>query len=331
MKSVRLHGTGNLQIHEESTPEPGAGETLVRVKSVGVCGSDLHWFAEGGIGDAKLDHPLVLGHEMAGVTADGQRVAIDPAIPCGHCEFCQRGHPNLCENLIFAGHGDTDGSLRECMVWNNKSLFPIPESLSFDDGAMLEPLGIAIHTVDLGKVKPGMSVGVIGCGPIGLLVIQMVKLSGASNIIATDKLPHRVEAAKAFGASHAFLAEDGRELGGIRAATSGRGVDVAFDASGAPDAVDMAFAAVSVGGKVILAGIPDEDRTTFTASMARRKGLTIKLVRRMKHTYPRAIELVSKGLVDVRSLVTHRFPLEQAAEAFRVAQRREGLKIIIEV
>ena len=331
MKSVRLHGTGDLQYHEEDIPVAGAGEKLVRVKSVGVCGSDLHWFGEGGIGDAKIERPLVLGHEMAGVTSDGQRVAIDPAVPCGHCEFCEHGHPNLCSNLIFAGHGKTDGSLREWMAWNEKSLFPIPDSLSDDDGAMLEPLGVAMHSVDLGKVRPGMSVGVFGCGPIGLLILQMAKLSGASNIIATDKLPHRVDAAKVFGATAAFLAEDGRELGEIRAATSGRGVDVAFDASGSPDAVDMAFAAVSVGGKVILAGIPNEDRTSFTASVARRKGLTIKLVRRMKHTYPRAIELVAKGLVDVRSIVTHHFPLEQSAEAFRVAQRREGLKIIIEV
>lgn len=331
MKSVRLHGTGDLQLHEEDVPVAGTAETLVQVKSIGVCGSDLHWFGEGGIGDAKLDHPLVLGHEMAGVTSDGLRVAIDPAIPCGHCEFCSQGHPNLCENLIFAGHGKTDGSMREWMAWNTRSLFPIPDSLSFDDGALLEPLGVAIHTVDLGKVKPGMSVAVIGCGPIGLLVIQMAKLAGASNIVVTDKLPHRVDAAKGFGASHAFLAAAGHELEMIRAATSGRGVDVAFDAAGSPEAVDMAFAAVSPGGKVILAGIPEEDKTTFTASLARRKGLTIKLVRRMKHTYPRAIELVSKGLVDLRSLVTHRFPLERAAQAFQLAQRREGLKIIIEV
>jgi L-iditol 2-dehydrogenase len=331
VKSVRLHGTGDLQLDNEEVPAAGDGERLIRVKSVGICGSDLHWFEEGGIGDAKLERPLVLGHEFAGVTEDGQRVAVDPAIPCGHCEFCEHGHPNLCSNLIFAGHGNTDGSLREWMVWNNKSLIPIPDSLSFDDGAMLEPLGVAMHSVDLGKVKPGMSVGVFGCGPIGLLIIQMARLSGAANIIATDKLPHRVEAAKAFGATHAFLAEDGRELGEIRAATSGRGVDVAFEAAGRQDSADVSFAAVSVGGKVILAGIPDDDKTSFTASVARRKGLTIKLVRRMKHTYPRAIELVSKGLVDVRSLVTHHFPLGQSVEAFRVAQRREGLKIIIEV
>ncbi len=331
MKSVRLHGTGDLRTHEEPIPVAGVGERLVRVKSVGICGSDLHWFGEGSIGDAKLEHPLVLGHEMAGVTEDGQRVAIDPAIPCGHCEFCEHGHPNLCSNLIFAGHGETDGSLREWMAWSEKCLQPIPDSISDTDGAMLEPLGVAMHTVDLGKVKAGMSVGVFGCGPIGLLIIQMARLSGAANIIATDKLPHRVEAARRFGADEAYLVEDNSHLREIQAATQGRGVDVSFEAAGAQEAVNDAFAAVRPGGRVILAGIPDDDRTSFSASIARRKGLTIKLVRRMKHTYPRAIELVSKGLVDVNSIVTHRFPLAEAREAFRVAERREGLKIIIEV
>ena len=331
MKTVRLHGTGDLRIQDEPIPVIGVGEKLVRIKAVGVCGSDLHWFSEGSIGDAKLERPMVLGHEFAGETEDGQRVAIDPAIPCGHCEFCERGHPNLCENLIFAGHGQQDGALRECVAWSEKSLFPIPESISDADGAMLEPLGIAIHAADLGKLKAGMTVGVFGCGPIGLLIIQMARLSGAANIIATDKLPHRVEAAKRFGATQTFLVDNNARLSEIEAATQGRGVDVAFEAAGTQDAIDTSVAAVISGGKVVLAGIPNDDRTSFSASIARRKGLTIKLVRRMKHTYPRAIELVSKGLVDVRSIVTHRFPLEQAAEAFRVAERREGLKILIEV
>jgi len=331
MKSIRLHGTGDLQIHDETVPVAGIGEKLVRVRSVGVCGSDLHWFSEGAIGDARLERPLVLGHEFAGETEDGQRLAIDPANPCGQCEFCLHGHPNLCSSMIFAGHGETDGALREYVAWPEKCLFPIPDSISNEDGAMLEPLGVAIHAVDLGHLKAGMTVGVFGCGPIGLLIIQMAKLSGAAQIVATDPLVHRVEAAKAFGADYAILAEAGQELGAIRAAANGRGVDVAFEAAGTPEAVDVAFAAVVPGGKVVLAGIPDDDRTSFSASTARRKGLTIKLVRRMKHTYPRAIELVSKGLVDVRSLVTHRFPFEQAREAFEVAVRREGLKIIIEV
>jgi L-iditol 2-dehydrogenase len=331
MKAVRLHGTGELIIHDEPRSIAGVGEKLVRVKSVGICGSDLHWFSEGGIGDAKLEHPFILGHEFSGELEDGQRVAIDPAISCGRCELCAQGHPNLCDNIIFAGHGKTDGALREWMAWDERSLFPLPDSISDEDGAMLEPLGVAIHTVDLGKLKAGMNVGVFGCGPIGLLIIQMAKLSGALNIFVTDKLPHRVEAAKRFGADQAYLVEDNTQLREIRAATNGRGVDVSFEAAGAQEAVDDAVAAVRPGGKVILAGIPADDKTSFSASIARRKGLTIKLVRRMKHTYPRAIELVSEGLIDVRSIVTHRFPMVQASEAFKIAERREGLKIMIEV
>ena len=331
MKIIRLHAPGDLQIHDEPVPVVARGEKIIRVNAVGVCGSDLHWFSEGAIGDAKLDQPLVLGHEFAGVTEDGQRMAIDPAISCGHCEFCEHGHPNLCSNMFFAGHGKTDGALREYIAWPEECLFPIPDSLTYADGAMLEPLGVAIHSVDLGHLKTGMTVGVFGCGPLGLMIIQLAKLSGAAHIIATDILPHRVEAAKRFGADQTYLAGNNSQLSEIQAATQEREIDVAFDAAGGQGAVDDAFAAVLPGGKVILAGIPDDDKTCFSASVARRKGLTIKLVRRMKHTYPRAIELVSKGLVDVRSLVTHRFPLEQANDAFQLAERRAGLKIIIEV
>jgi L-iditol 2-dehydrogenase len=291
----------------------------------------LHWFSEGGIGDAQLRHPLILGHEFAGETEDGQRVAVDPAIPCGSCEHCRHGNPNLCPSVLLAGHGEQDGALREYLNWNENRLFQIPDSLTFSEGAMLEPLGVALHAVDLGKLKVGMTVGVFGCGPIGLLIVQLARRVGATTIVATDLLPHRVEAAKSFGADFAFLAADGQEGDQIRAALKGRGVDIAFEVAGTQAAVDDVFTAVIHGGKVILVGIPENDKTSFSASTARRKGLTIKLVRRMKHTYPRAIELVSKGLVDVRSLVTHHFPLEQASEAFRVAERREGLKVIVEV
>ena len=325
MKSVRLHAVGDLQFHNEPVPVAGDGEQVLRVKAVGVCGSDLHWFSEGGIGDAQLAHPLVLGHEFAGVTESGERVAVDPAIPCGMCEWCEKGHSNLCANLKFAGHSMQDGALREWLSWPTKCLHALPDSMSDAEGALLEPLGVAIHAVDLGKIQAGMRVGVFGCGPIGLLIIQVAKLSGASEILATDRLAHRLEAAQRFGATQAFSVEE------RRAAVKESGVHVAFEAAGEQEAVDDAFETVLPGGKVILAGIPESDKTSFSASTARRKGLTIKLVRRMKHTYPRAIDLVSKGLVDVRSLVTHCFPLDQAAEAFQVAQRREGLKVIIEI
>jgi L-iditol 2-dehydrogenase len=330
MKVLRLHASGNLRFHDEPDPIPGAGEKHLQVKAVGICGSDIHWLSEGGIGEAVLEHPLVLGHEFAAELEDGQRVAVDPAIPCKKCEFCLRGHPNLCPEVRFAGHGEVDGALREVMAWDEKCLVPIPDSLTYADGAMLEPLGVALHAVDLAHLRVGMTVGVFGCGPIGLLIIQLAKLTGAAHIIATDKLAHRVEAAKAYGANKALLAGDGSERGELLAATGGRGVDVAFEVAGDQGAVDDAFTTVIPGGKVVLVGIPGNDNTSFKASVARHKGVTIKLVHRMKHTYPRAIALVSQKLVDVSTLVTHRFPLAQAAEAFAVAERREGLKVIVE-
>lgn len=332
MTTARLHARDDLRLHAEDEPEPRPGEALVRVTAVGICGSDLHWFEDGGIGDARLDRPLVLGHEFAGVVergpGEGRLVAVDPAVPCGVCDFCLEGDPNLCEHVRFAGHGGVDGALRERMAWPTACLFPLPEGFTAEDGAMLEPLGVAIHAVDLGKVRPGATVGVFGCGPIGLLTLQVARAAGATRLVVTDPLPHRLDAARALGATDAFPA-DGSEAAAVLAATGGRGVDVAFEAAGANAAVEAAIDACRPGARVVLIGIPSDDRTAFGASTARRKGLTLKLVRRMKHTYPRAIALVASGHVDVRSLVTHRFTLADAARAFAVARRREGLKVVV--
>jgi L-iditol 2-dehydrogenase len=319
MKVIRLHAPNDLRLHDEPLPEPAPDEELVRIRAVGICGSDLHWFSEAGIGDAKLQKPLVLGHEISGTIATGiykgKRVAVDPAIPCHECEYCQQGNPNLCEHIRFAGHGVEDGALRETIAWPKECLFPLPNSLSDADGVMLEPLGVAIHSVDLAHLRTGMSVGVFGCGPIGLLIIQVARLAGASSVYVTEPLPHRMEAALRLGA---------------REYAPGRLVDVAFEAAGEDEAVDTAFNAVKPGGCVILGGIPANERTSFSASVARRKGLTIKMVRRMKFTYPRAIQMVESGKVDVRSLVSHQFPLEQAQAAFKLAEKRAGLKVIVE-
>jgi L-iditol 2-dehydrogenase len=328
MKSLRLHKPGDLRLHEEPVPIPGEGEKLLGVTAVGICGSDLHWFNEAGIGDAHLEKPLVLGHEFTALTENGERVAVDPAISCGVCEYCKRGHPNLCENLIFAGHANQDGALREMMTWPQRCLFPLPDALTDADGVMLEPLGIAIHAVDLAHLQVGMSVGVFGCGPIGLLILQLTQLAGASKVIATDILPHRLEMARALRADETYLVTEG-SVDWEAMMSDKRGLDVVFEVAGENAAVEMAVAAACPGGKVILVGIPADDQTSFTASVARRKGLTLKLVRRMKFTYPRAIQLVKDGKVNVRLLVTHTFTLENAAEAFAVATRRDGLKVII--
>lgn len=329
---ARLHGVGDIRLHEEPPPVPGPGESVVRVTAVGLCGSDLHWYGEGGIGDAVLDGPLVVGHEIAGVIEGGprhgQRVAVDPAIPCGGCAVCETGYGNLCPDVRFAGHGKLDGGLRERMTWPSELLHPLPDTLSDADGAMLEPLGVAVHTVDLGHVRLGAPVAVIGCGPIGLLVVQLARLTGASTVVAVDPLPHRRAAALRSGADHALAPEDAEP--GFWAELEGMGARTAFEVAGTDDAVRIALTAARPGGRVVLAGIPDEDRTAFPASLARRKGLTIALVRRMNLTYPRAIRLVESGKVDVSSLVTERFPLSRVADAFPAAVSRGGLKVLVE-
>jgi L-iditol 2-dehydrogenase len=334
MKVARLHGIGDLRLNDEPDPAPRPGHSLVRVTAVGLCGSDLHWYGEGGIGETRLTEPLVVGHEFAGVVADGllagQRVAADPAIPCGHCETCLQGDRNLCPSVAFAGYGGTDGALRELMSWPTELLHPLPSSLSDSDGAMLEPLGVALHAWDLGHVQLGSSVAVVGCGPIGLCLLQIARAAGATTVIGVDPLEHRRDAANRLGADVVVGADPAGFRDLIEAATAGRGVDVAFEVAGNDAGVALAIDAVRPGARVVLAGIPGEANTSFRASTARRGGLTLVLVRRMKDMYPRAIRLVERGLVEGDTVVTSRFPLDQVAEAFRTAHAREGLKVIVE-
>jgi L-iditol 2-dehydrogenase len=323
MRAARLHAVGDLRVADEPEPEGGPGMSLVRVTAVGICGSDLHWWDEGAIGDAKLSHPLVLGHEGAGVIADGprrgERVAIDPAIPCETCRACRDGYRNLCHRITFAGHGETDGMLREVMAWPSALLHPLPDQVSDADGAMLEPLGVAIHSADLGHLPFAGTASVIGCGPVGLLLIGVLKAAGARSVLAVEPLAHRRAAAARMGADQV-----------CDSAVGDAGVDVAFEAAGNDEAVGLAMASVRPGGRVVLAGIPGDDAIRFGASLARRKGLTIAMVRRMNEVYPRAISLAERGVVDLAAVVSSRSGLGEVREAFAEGARRTGLKVIVE-
>jgi L-iditol 2-dehydrogenase len=318
--AARLYGAGDVRVQREERPEPGDGEWLVEVTSVGLCGSDLHWFAEGGIGDARLAQPLVLGHEMAGVVrggpSDGTRVAIDPAVPCESCPQCAEGDHNLCPNVVFAGHGRCDGGLRQVMAWPSDRLHPLPDALSDDEGALLEPLGVAVHALDFGHLRVASTVGVVGCGPIGLFLVQLARLSGATRVLAADPLTHRLEAAVRFGAEPIGDRDHGT-------------ADVVFEVSGSDGAVDTSLRLARPGARVVLVGIPDGDRTSFSASMARRKGLTLVMSRRMGEVYPRAIALATSGRLDLSSLVTGAYPLGDIDAALTAAVGRAGLKTVV--
>jgi L-iditol 2-dehydrogenase len=333
MRVARLHGSRDLRLGAEAPPIARDGSTVVRVTDVGICGSDMHWFEEGGIGDSRLSHPVVPGHEIGGVIHEGPLagtpVAVDPAIPCGTCPSCVRGHRNLCPSVRFAGHGIVDGGLRELMAWPTHLVHPLPAGVTSTDGAVLEPLGVAIHALDLGHLRPATSIAVLGCGPIGLLLIQAALASGATSVLAVEPLPHRRDEARRRGATTALSPGELREQLVGRAAEVE--VDIAFELAGNDDAVHQAIEVVRPGGRVVLGGIPSDDRTSFPASLARRKGLTIALVRRMKEdVYDRALRLVQTGRVDVTTLVTARFPLDRAAEAFESAVSRQGLKVVVQ-
>jgi L-iditol 2-dehydrogenase len=317
VKVLRLHAPGDLRVHDEPEPEQGPGEVLLRVTGVGLCGSDRHWLAEGGIGDAALARPLVLGHEFAATIESGpragERVAVDPAIPCDVCPTCAAGLGHLCPRVQFAGHS-LDGALREHMAWPERLVYRVPDLLPDSDAPLLEPLGVALHALDLGKVRAGTQAAVVGCGPIGLLLVQALLAAGATEVLAADPLPHRLDAALARGAR-----------------ADGADVDVAFEVAGEDEAVAATIELVRPGGRVVLVGIPDADRTSFPAAAARRKGLTILLARRMKASdLRRAIDLVDQGRIELTGLVTERHTLADGREAFDALRERRGLKVVVE-
>ena len=328
MKALRLHRAGELRLHEEPEPRAADGEILVHVTAVGLCGSDRHWFVGGGIGDAVLERPLVLGHEFAGVVASGgarvgERVALDPAVPCGRCDVCVAGLGHLCRTGRFAGHGSTDGALRTSLAWPEALAHTVPDRIPDVEAALLEPLGVALHALDLGHVRAGTRTGVFGCGPLGLLLVQVVSASGGKTVVATDPLAHRRAAAGTAGADQAIdpadLARGGLEL------------DVAFETAGTDEALADAIDCVRPGGRVVLVGIPEDDRTSFLASSARRKGLTLLLSRRMRQPdLPRAIRLAEHGDVDLGSLLGERHSLDDWDDAFAALVERRTLKVVVE-
>jgi L-iditol 2-dehydrogenase len=235
--------------------------------------------------------------------------------------------------MHFCGLWPDDGSLREYMIMPTRACFLLPDSISDIEGALLEPLGIAMHAVDLAKLKVGESVAILGAGPIGLMILEMARLSGADPIFVTEPLPWRVEMARRYGATQVINPTEADPVQAIMAATDGRGVDVVFEAAWGTETVAQAAEMARLGGRVILVGVPSEDVLTMRASAARRKGLTIKLSRRMKHIYPRAIRLAVQGKIDLMGMVTHRLPLTQAAEAFALNAdyRDRVVKAVIEI
>jgi L-iditol 2-dehydrogenase len=293
----------------------------IDVAAVGLCGSDLHYFKDGGIGSASITAPFVPGHEFAGwLTRDvperglsaGSLVAVDPNEACGHCDWCHEGHGNLCPNVQFIGAPPHHGAMTSRLVVPVAQIVPLPAGFTPLQAVMLEPLGVAIHAVDLAKPRLLERVALLGCGPIGLLILEVLKVAGAGEVLAVDPQAHRREAAARAGATAV-----GADLAVIDDHTAGKGCPLVIEATNAPTGFRDAVRAARIGGRVVLVGIPDGDTYTLPAAEARRRALKIKFARRMGEVYPRAIALVAAGKVDVASIVTHKVGLEEGPAMFR--------------
>ncbi len=317
-RALFLHHSRDARVAPYNLREGRPGEVLLDVAAVGLCGSDLHYYKDGGIGAATIQEPFVPGHEFAArLTEDlierdlprGTLVAVDPNQACGTCEHCRAGHHNLCPNVRFIGAPPHDGAMTT-RIWVDRDLIvPVPEHFTPVDAVMLEPLGVAIHAVDLAKPRLLERVTVLGCGPIGLLIIQALRCAGVGQIMAIDPQTHRRDLAARLGATHVAAS--------VADLVHPDGAPLVLEATNSPDGFRDAARAAAIGGRIVMVGIPDGDIYHLPAAEVRRRGLSIKFSRRMGHVYPRAIELVATGKVDVRSIVSHQFPLEEAPDAFR--------------
>ncbi|MGB4137761.1 MAG: NAD(P)-dependent alcohol dehydrogenase [Microbacterium sp.] len=332
MMASILRAQGEIVTDAVEVPTPADDQVLIRIAAVGVCGSDIHYFHEGRIGDFVVDAPLILGHEASGtivaVGADvdagriGQRVAIEPQRPCRRCEQCRSGRYNLCTSIEFYATPPIDGAFAEYAAIQSDFAYAIPDSMSFDAAALCEPLSVGIWTAQKAGIRPGSSVLIAGAGPIGIITAQVARAFGATRVIVSDPVAERRAVALRFGATEVVdpIATD--------IAAAEWDVDAFIDASGAAPAIRAGVYAVGPAGRVVLVGM-GADEAPLPLSRIQNRELVVTGVFRYANTYPTAIALIEKGLVDLDSLVTHRFGLGEVVEALEAAGDPSALKVIV--
>jgi L-iditol 2-dehydrogenase len=338
MKAAVLTGIGKIEVREVPTPEPARDDdVLVKVGAVGICGSDIHYYRDGRICDQVVSFPAVIGHEVAGVVEaagpsaaarlkPGDPVAIDPAVVCGRCDQCLDFRPNTCRHLLFLGTpGQLPGCLSEYVVMPARNCFPLPEGMSVEDGVLVEPLSIALHSFKTLGDRPPEKMAILGAGPIGLSVLVAAQALAPGTIYVTDKIDDRVEAARRAGAAWAGNA-DREDIVAEIASREALLLDAVFECSGDPPALDQAVSLLKPGGRLVIVGIPAPDVVSFDIHSLRRKEITIQNVRRQRYCFSEAIELAADGPVDARFMLTHRFKLDDAARGFELAAAyRDGI------
>jgi len=337
MKVAYLIGKKKIIIEEEKEPEiKNDNDVLVRIRCVGICGSDVHYFLEGKIGDQVVEDKIIVGHEASGEVVEvgknvirlkkGDKVAIEPGISCGKCEFCIKGRPNICPYVKFLGTPPINGAFREYIVMPESNLIKIPNGLGFEEGVLSEPLAIGIYAVKLSGLKIGDDVAILGAGPIGLSILFSARENGANKIFISDLIDERLEFAKEIGADFIVNAnrEDITEI--VKKITNNRGVDISFEAAGKKETFRQVIHTSRIGGKSVLVGIPSEDMVEFEAHIMRKKELELINVRRSAFCTEIALNLLKKTKLPFKKIITHRYQFEKIEEAFNlVSEYRDGV------
>jgi L-iditol 2-dehydrogenase len=328
-----LYGVGDLRIEDRPMPEPGPNEVVVEVRSVGICGSDVHYYEHGRIGDYVVRSPMVLGHESSGVIVDagtsslqiGQRVAVEPGVPCGHCEQCRIGAYNLCPNVVFFATPPVDGALARYVAVHAAYAHPIPDSLSDDAAALVEPLSVGLWANRRAGTGIGSRVLVTGAGPIGVLCALTARAAGATWVGLADVHPARLKAAEAFGLDDVIDARTGVDYADFRP-------DVLLECSGAPPVVTAGIHALRPMGRAVLVGMGPSAEQSLPVSTIQNRELTVTGTFRYAHTYPDAIALVASGRIDLDALVGARLPLAESELGLKMGHTDPSvLKTVIQV
>ncbi len=327
MKAWMLTGIREMEMRE--VPDPALvndHDVLIRMERIGVCGSDIHYYVTGRIGSQIVEYPFPVGHEGAGTVVrtgnavtrvkPGNAIAIEPAMPCGHCDQCRAGRPHTCRNLRFLGcPGQADGCLSEYIVMPESSCFKLENGLTLDDGALSEPLAIGVYAVRQSIPMKDTAVGILGFGPIGMSVLLPARVQGAKTIFVTDKIEERIELALKAGADLACH-PDHTDVVAEASKREPNMFDVVFECCGKQEAFEDAINLLKPGGKLMIIGIPEFDYWKIPADVARRKELTITNVRRQNHTLGSTLEMMQKKVFDAHQMITHRFPFDETKKAF---------------
>ena len=326
MQALQLVAPREMEVRTmPDPPDPGPGEVTVRIRSCGVCGSDMHQYLEASCAGTPASYPMVLGHEPAGEVvsvgkdveglAEGDRVAVEPAVACGKCELCRAGKRNLCLNVIFMGGTQLPGLLREYATVPVENALKIPSTMGFDTAAVIEPVAVLLHSLELAELKFDETVAVMGAGPIGLLAVKMAKLAGASKVICGDMIEHRLKRAAELGADQVVDVSKESMADAVMDLT-GNGAHVIFDAAGKPASINASIRSARPGGRIVVIGIPSEPLTPVEFWPALHAEVTIKVQKRNNGNDHDALHLIEAGKITPEMILSHKFPLEDGARAF---------------